>query len=106
MGVPFLVTREVLLEAAGFKPIQHVRKAITRTVEALDAQRADEPDHRVRLEAADRVFDLAGVTTRDTDRPSDAFRPIAVTLVLATPDPRVALPAGGVTLHLTGHGDE
>lgn len=100
---PLVITREVLLERAGFKPVEHVRRAIKRTVEALDAQRADgSPDHRIHLDAADRVFDLAGVTTRDADRHPDAFRPIAVTLVLATPDPRAALPAGGVTLHLAG----
>ena len=81
VGLPFLVTREVLLEQAGFKPIEHVRKAVTRTVEALDAvaparrtvtsfpdgsvqeklEHGGAPDHRIRLDAADRVAEWANV---------------------------------------------
>lgn len=70
MGVPFLVTREVLLEQAGFK-LEHVRHAVTRTVEALDASKGEgEPDHRIRLDAADRVFDLADVRKPKESAPS------------------------------------
>jgi len=60
-------TRELVLEYAGFK-LDHVRKAFTRTVEALDAERDEKPDHRIRLDAADRVFDLANI--KPTEVPS------------------------------------
>ena len=51
----------MLLEAAGFEAVQMVRRAIKRVGEAMDATQGRRPDHRVRLDAADRVFKLADV---------------------------------------------
>ena len=87
-------TRERLLEYAGFKH-DHVRQAVTRTVEALDAvtpvksfvkdgaefHSGGEPDHALRLQAADRIFDLADVRKPRTES-SDATRPVNVSILI------------------------
>ncbi len=102
-----LWTRELLLKAAGFAPVEDLTHALRATRDALQATQGRKPDHRIRLEAADRIFDLADVRKR-RESDADPSRPVSVTLVLSAPvngHARTALPSGGVTLHLTG-GDE
>lgn len=92
-------TREVLLERAGLRLPEDLGKAITRTVEALDAETpvvtyrkgemeytsGGEPDHDIRLKAADRIFDLADVRKPRNDG-ADPNRPVNVNIVLAQAD--------------------
>jgi len=92
----------MLLARAGFEPVPDLSKALMRTREALDATRGDERDHRVRLDAAERVFRLADVLEPRKDESSDPTRPVNVTVVLTGADARTALPACGVRVHLDG----
>ena len=102
-----VITRELMLQAAGLVPAD-LAHAVKRTRQALNARTKEgEPDHRVRLEAADRIFDLHDVRKRRADEPSDG-RPVNVAIILT--DARAPLQAHGVRLHLSsgdgenGHG--
>ena len=103
-----IVTRESLLRAAGFEPERDVRAALTRTREALDATsgtgRRERADHRVRLEAADRIYDLADVRRARDDESLGDQRPVNVAIVLSGNghDAGAALQTHGVRLHLSG----
>lgn len=120
-GLPSIVwTRELLLQASGFDAPEDLRRAVKRTRQALSAKtpvktftrgemswtEGGEPDHRVRLEAAALVFDLANVRKPRADEP-DAARPVNVQVIL---DARAPVQAHGVRLHLSsgdgenGHG--
>lgn len=59
-----------MLEAAGFQFARDTRKALKRTRQALNATRADEPDHPVRLKAAETIFKLAGLHEPQEQTPS------------------------------------
>ena len=95
-GLPATITRERLLELAQFKPVEHLTRAVERTVEALDAvtpiksittpqgltySSGGEADHEVRLKAADRIFDLADVRKPRNDG-ADPTRPVNVNILI------------------------
>ena len=120
-----LVTRELLLQAAGFQPVEDLRHAIARDREALDAvlpskrktvveadgsvtvteEEGGAPDYDKRLRASEHVYDLADVRKRREGELGDATRPLAVTIILAGPTGHAgaALSSHGVHLHLDGH---
>jgi hypothetical protein len=108
-----------MLALAGVRPT-HLRRAVRRTVEALDAEKptrtvcrptgqvetiAGGPDHDIRLRASEQLYGLVGLRAqRRVADGSDLQRPVAVQIVLAPPaDSRARLqPAGGVEIHLGG----
>ena len=109
----------MLLKAAGFEAVPMLKRAIKRTDEALDAttpvvriirvdvleERGGEADHRVRLDAADRVFRLSDVLPRPDDDDRNSDRPVAVTIIRAgngASSARTPVQAGRVQLHLEG----
>ena len=112
-------TRELLLQRAGFEPVTDLRRALNRTRRALNATtpvktftrgelkwtEGGEPDHAIRLKAAEHVYDLADVRKRREGELGDATRPLAVTIILAGPNGHAgtALSSHGVHLHLDGH---
>ena len=120
-----LWTRERLLEAAGFQPVEDLRHAIARDREALDAvlpskrktvveadgsvtvteEEGGAPDYDKRLRAAEHVYDLADVRKRREGELGDATRPLAVTIILTGTNGHAgtALQSHGVHLHLDGH---
>ena len=98
-------TRELLLQRAGFEPVTDLRRALNRTRRALNATKEGEPDHAIRLKAAEHVYDLADVRKRREGELGDATRPLAVTIILAGPNGHAGTPlqTHGVHLHLDGH---
>ena len=94
-------TRELVLEKAGFR-LSDVGKAITRTRQALDADdpETEQPDHSIRLRAAEQIYDLAGVRKPKDSEALDAGRPVQVAIILTTTG--TLLPGHGVALHLAG----
>ena len=100
-------TRELLLERAGFEPVNDLRRALKRTRGALKAtDKEGAPDHTIRLRAAEQVYDLAGVSNpKRSESGQDPTRPINVQIILTGPGPdaRAALQTHGVRLHLDGH---
>ena len=121
---PVIYTRETLLAAAGFKPVQEVRRALARTRQALDAVRparrttttgpdgvtvkvetGGAPDWPVRLHAAELTYEVADVRRATEEDRADLARPIAIALILTATDggaPRAALPTDGLRVHLAG----
>ena len=112
-------TRELLLQRAGFEPVTDLRRALNRTRRALNATtpvktftRGDmqwteggEPDHAIRLKAAEHVYDLADVRKRREGELGDPSRPLAVNIVFSH-QPRSLPETNGVALHLSGdHGE-
>lgn len=103
-----------MLALAGFTEA-HLKAALSRTVEALDATTptrittrgdvetviAGGPDHPVRLRAAENLFDWVGFKGK-RERDADTGKPVAVTIVLTAPEPRAGLPAGRLAVHLAG----
>lgn len=97
-GLPQVWTAQRLLESSGFKP-RHLRRALRRTVKALDAQTpkrvitkgdtvevlGGEPDHDIRLRASAQLFSLVGLSSR---RPleDDAGRPLAINIAIVSSD--------------------
>lgn len=101
--------RVLILEAAGFDA-KHLRKALQRTDEAMDAtDKEGRADHEVRIRAADQIYGLVGLKTPPKVDPSaDPNRPVTVHVHLHSNGSHAgsALPAGGVRLHLSsGNGD-
>ena len=66
----------------------------------------DQPDHPIRLKAADQFFKLVDLYPPKQPEPVSDGRPIAVTIVLTGADPRAELQAHGVRLHLSSNGDD
>ena len=117
-----LWTRERLLEAAGFQPVEDLRRAIARDREALDAvlpskrktvvdaggsvtvteEEGGAPDYDKRLRASEHVYDLADVRKRRDDDRTDPNRPVAVNIILTDAQPSIQ--ANGVEVHLSGDG--
>ena len=99
-----LVTPQRLLAAIGFT-VDDARKGLVRTRQALNArtpiirsQRSEyggDPDHRIRLEAARMIYELAGLTSRKREDEADPGRPVAVQIIVHPPD---AATQRGVTL--------
>lgn len=91
-----LLGRTILL-ASGAKPT-HLRKAWRRTVEALDAERVimspttgeviREPDHKVRLKAAEQIGVAFGLTGPGTAGPQSGGG-IVVAVQICTADGQV-----------------
>lgn len=104
------------LALAGFTEA-HLKAALRRTVEALDATTPTRittrgevetvieggPDHAIRLRAAENLFDWVGFKGK-RERDADTGKPVQVNIVLTAPEPRPALPDGRLTVHLTGNG--
>ena len=113
-------TRELLLQRAGFEPVTDLRRALNRTRRALNATtpvktftrgevkwtEGGEPDHAIRLKAAEHVYDLADVRKRREGEVGDASRPIAVNIILTGRDGTQRagsdVQGNGFRLHLTG----
>ena len=92
-------TRERLLAEAGLILPDHLGLAVNATVEALAAERKGQPDHLVRLAAADRIFDLADVRKPRNDG-ADPTRPVNVNILIGDRSAQ-ALPArSGYVLEL------
>jgi hypothetical protein len=101
---------DLLLDGMGLR-LGHLRKATTRVIEALDAERGEgQVDHSTRLRAAEHLHGLVGLrASRQLADAADAARPVAVNIVLAqvtNGHPRSPLQADGIRLHLSdGTGD-
>ena len=106
-------TRERLLQAAEFRPVDDLKLAVKRTRQALSARKpkvsvtkgdmtwesGGEPDHALRLQAADRIFDLADVRKPRNDG-ADPTRPVNVNILIGDRSAQ-ALPArSGYVLEL------
>ena len=77
-----IVTRDALLSLAKFKPARDLRRSLRVIREAHDATNSKgQPDHMVRLAAADRVLDLADVRKPRNDG-ADPSRPVSVNIIL------------------------
>lgn len=83
-----IVTREMVLKAAGFEPVRDTRAAIVVVRAALEAQTDDVPDHGTRLKAAGLMLGLADVL--QPGRPginANITGPVSITWVTPTPLP-------------------
>ena len=104
--LPITWTPQRILEAAQFDVVAHVRRGLIRTRQALNARTpvvetrfskyGGEPDHRIRLEAARMIYELAGLTNRKREDEADPGRPVAVQIIVHPPSD--ASTQRGVTL--------
>mgnify|MGYP001567612742 CR=1 FL=1 len=102
-----ILTRLDQLVDLGFVQAGDVKKSVLRTRQALDAKNEmNQPDHPIRLKAADQFFKLVDLYPPKQPEPVSDGRPIAVTIVLTGADPRAELQAHGVRLHLSSNGDD
>ena len=101
-----IVTPQRLLAAIGFT-VDDARKGLVRTRQALNARTprittrfgneyGGDPDHRIRLEAARMIYELAGLTNRKREDEADPGRPVAVQIIVHPPSD--ASTQRGVTL--------
>ena len=96
-----ILTREALLSAAGLKPVRDLKRSIKAIRQAHQATRKDEPDHVVRLRAAELMTGLLGVKDAPPAGP-DTSRPVNVNIVLASSPGQISSKPGLVlTLPLT-----
>ncbi len=78
-----ILTRDALLSAAGLKPVRDLKRSIRAIRQAHQAERKGEPDHVVRLRAAELMTGLLGVKDAPPAGP-DSSRPVNVNIVLAS----------------------
>ena len=120
---PVVITRDDVLRAAGFKPIEDLKRAVTRNRQALNAVRPGRrtetsepdgsltvkiehggaPDWDARLKAVELFYDLGDVRKPREEQDASSGRPIAVAIFLDGSDggpPRPPLPTDGVRVHL------
>jgi hypothetical protein len=114
-------TGDMLLDRAladiGFKR-EHLERALTRNVEALDAETPSKtlrlkngaelvtegaPDWPNRLRASENLFGLVGFKGK-RERDGTGDKPVQVTINLSAPAPRAELPPGRLEIHLSGNG--
>ena len=85
--------RELLIAEVWAEPMRDLRRAFTRTSEALDADQSGMtlksgaiieggPDHRTRLKAARTLFDIAGLLRPLNADQADPTKPVNVSIVL------------------------
>jgi hypothetical protein len=95
-----------VLDAIGLQT-RHLRRALKRTDQALDAVTGEgKADHATRLKAAEQLYGLVGLKahTKPPDS-SDPTRPVQVAIILSQPSnghARALPDADGVRIHLGG----
>lgn len=109
-----IYTRDALLSAAGFKPVRGLKRSLRVINDAHDAvtpqktwtkgdasyTSGGEPDHAIRLRAAELMTGLLGVSKAPEAGP-DSTRPVNVNIVLASPSPAaVSSGSDGFTLRI------
>ena len=88
-----VLTREALLQAAGFKARRYLKRSLRVIADAHQAVTPKgAPDHAIRLAAADRVLDLADVRKPRNDG-ADPSRPVNVNILIGDRGAAAALPS-------------
>lgn len=101
-------TLEGLLRQAGFHPAKDLTKAVQRIREALDATRKRQPDHRIRLQAADQFLGFVGLNSTRLQLPEPTASPVAINIAIVSSEALGHAPeAHGVGVRfLGGDGDQ
>ena len=96
-----LWTRELLIRDEG-DPREDFRRVCRVYREATNAKDEYGPDHSARIAGANGLSRLYGFDAPKQLEPGDPTRPVQVAIILTGAEPRAALPAGGVAIHLAG----